>query len=336
MREYWTQIDEGSNDHAVYQIPYTLLPNGFLDPKNVENARRVMADHEFRMEYMADMVSDSEGFFKASILEECTIGSNFKVELVGNASAKYVLGIDPNQGGSAKCGVVIVRLGEDFNKVVRVLALDGKTTQDITMAIQGLCKSYNIIRIYMDRGGGGKAVLDLLEEGYNEEEPILDRDNSDNIRKEGKHILEAITFGTAWIADANYATLALLEDKKVRFPEATLAKSSAKDIEDKEQARVEELKRQCVSIVVTQTASGALHFDTPKKGQNKDLYSAFILACYGIKALSREVEEDGTNELYNGGGMVRSKENSNWHITAGQGGNARLIVGNVGLKRRIK
>ena len=78
MREYWNQMAEGSKEHAVFQIPYSLLPEGFLDEKNVENARRVMSDHEFRMEYMAEMVSDSEGFFKASVLEVCTLGSGFK------------------------------------------------------------------------------------------------------------------------------------------------------------------------------------------------------------------------------------------------------------------
>ncbi len=339
MREYWSQIDEGSKDHSVFQIPYTLLPEGFLDPKNVENARRVMSDHEFRMEYMADMVSDSEGFFKASILEDCTIGSNFKVELNGDKLAKYIIGIDPNQGGSAKCGVVIIKLGPDFNKVVRVLALDGKTTQDITMALQGLCKSYNVLRIYMDRGGGGKAVCDLLEEGYNDEEPILDRENKDNIKKQGRHILEVIAFSTSWISDANFATLSLLEDKKVRFPEKTLAKSSKMDTEDREQDRVEELKKQCVSIIVTQTASGALHFDTPKKGQNKDLYSAFILAGYGVKALERESEEEEDNELYNGGGMVRSRDSASPFRAAVLGSNSNttnVVIGKATLKRRIK
>ena len=72
MREYWAQIEQGSQDHAVFQIPYTVLPDGFLDPKNIENAERVMSSHEFAMEYLAAMVSDSEGFFKASILEKCT------------------------------------------------------------------------------------------------------------------------------------------------------------------------------------------------------------------------------------------------------------------------
>jgi hypothetical protein len=310
MREYWAQIDEGSEDHAVFQIPYTVLPEGFLDPKNINNAKRIMSDHEFRMEYMGDMVSDSEGFFKASVLEECTVGNTFKTELVGNNAASYIIGIDPNQGGRAKCGVIIVRLGQDYNRVVRVLALDGKTTQDITLAIQDLCKQFNVVRIFMDRGGGGKAVCDLLEEGYNDTEPILDRNNKDNALKQGRHILEVVTFNTAWISDANFATLALLEDKKLRFPEPPL--DSVRDVDAEAFDLIEQLKKQCVSIVVTQTAGGSLHFDTPKRDQHKDLYSAFILAGYGVKIVEHEVEDVEDSPLYTVGGMLRSRESGSW------------------------
>jgi len=311
MREYWRLIDEGSKDHAIFQVPYTLLPEGFLDEKNITNARRVMSDHEFRMEYMADMVSDSEGFFKASLLDDCTFGNDFKMEYVGDPKSSYIIGIDPNQGGSAKCGLVVVKLSGDFNRVVRVMALSGKTTQDITTAIQQVCDSYRVVRIFMDRGGGGKAVSDLLEEGYNGYEPILDRNKKENSKRQGRHILEVIAFNTGWISDANFATLALLEDKKVRFPEPPI--KSIKDMDAEEYEQIEVLKRQCTSIVVTQTSGGALHFDTPKKGQNKDLYSAFILACYGIKALEHELDtEDDSHILFSSGGMVRQRDTSSW------------------------
>ena len=310
MREYWNQMDEGSPEHAVFQVPYTLLPEGFLDEKNVENSRRVMSDHEFRMEYMAEMVSDSEGFFKASVLEACTLNSGFKVEIVGSSSDKYILGIDPNQGGSAKCGAIIVKLGSDSNKIVRVLELDCKTTQSITMRIQGLCEKYNIVRVFMDKGGGGKAVADLLEEGYDGKEPIIDRLDKDNRIKKGRHMLELIPFNTSWISDANFATLSLFEDRLLRFPEPPIA--SEKDLDHLEYEKVEKLKSQCLNIIVTQTAGGALHFDTPKKGQNKDLYSALILAGYGIKVLEKELEEDQEPILYSANGMVRGRDTNTW------------------------
>ncbi len=314
MREYWNQIEDGSEDHAVFQIPYTLLPEGFLDPKNVENSRRVMSSHEFNMEYMAAMVSDSEGFFKASLLESCTTGSNFDIELVGDKSAKYVVGIDPNQGGKAKCGVVIVKIGKP-NKLVRVMALEGKTTQDITVALQEICVGYNVVRIYMDRGGGGKAVSDLLEEGYNETEPIIDRGNKDKFKLKGRHILELTTFSTSWIADANFSTLALFEDRHLLFP-SNLVSTTSELVQDGYEL-IETLKKQCLNIVVSQTASGVLHFDTPKKGQNKDLYSALILAGYGVKALEHELEEEEESILYGNSGLIRGKGNTNWRVSQG-------------------
>ncbi len=314
MREYFTQMSEGSKDHAVFQIPHTLLPEGFLDPKNVENARRVMSTHEFNMEYMAAMVSDSEGFFKASLLESCTTGSNFDIELVGDKSANYIIGIDPNQGGKAKCGVVILKLGKP-NKIVRVMALEGKTTQDVTVALQDLCNVYTVVRIYMDRGGGGKAVADLLEEGYNETEPIINRQDKDKEKLQGRHILELTTFSTSWIADANFATLSLFEDTHLLFPSKLAATTS--ELKQDAYELMETLKKQCLNIVVTQTSSGALHFDTPKKGQNKDIYSALILAGYGVKALEHEMEEEEDNILYGSSGLVRGKDNSNWRTSQG-------------------
>ena len=45
-----------------------------------------------------------------------------------------------------------------------------------------------------------------------------------------------------------------------------------------------------LNIIVTQTPRGVSHFDTPKKGQNKDLYSALVLAGWGVRELSRAPE----------------------------------------------
>lgn len=310
MREYWKLEAEGSKEHAIFQVPYTLLPEGFLDEKNVENSKRVMSSHEFRMEYMAEMVSDSEGFFKASVLEACTLGSGFKLELKGDATGRYILGIDPNQGGSAKCGAVIIKLGNDFNRIVRVLELDGKTTQSIATAVQDICDGYNILRVFMDRGGGGKAVGDLLEEGYGDREPIIDRIPENKLKK-GRHILDLVTFNTSWITDANFATLALFEDEKLRFPEAPI--DSINDLILRDYEKVDKLKKQCLNIIVTQTAGGALHFDTPKRDQNKDLYSGLILAGYGVKVIEKEGDVDDIPSVNAYSGLVRGRDQQNWN-----------------------
>lgn len=304
MKDYWTQMDKDGDDkskYVVHQVPYWDLPEGFLDKDNIDEARRVMSNAEFRMEYEAAMISESEGFFKASLLEACTIDSGFSIETKGKVGAQYIVGVDPNQAGrTSSCGVCIVKLGT-INKIVNVLELKRETTQDITKAIQKICTDYNVVRIFMDKGGGGKAVCDLLEDGYDGYEPIIDRTNKDHEYMKGRHILEMVNFNPAWISDANFTTLALFEDKTLRFPEPPV--STLVDLDALAYERVRTLKSQLLNIIVTQTSSGLLHFDTPKKGQKKDLYSALILAAHGVRMFEKEMNPEPEPVLYNSGFM---------------------------------
>ena len=344
MKDHWRMMAEAQvrgeeSSYSVWQVPHWDLPEGFLDRNNINEAKRIMSSHEFSMEYEAAMVSDSEGFFKASLLEECTIGSDFSIMFTGDPNKNYILGIDPNQGGAASCGVVILETGRP-NKVVSALELIDKTTQGLTKTIQALCEHFNILRIFMDRGGGGKAIMDLLEEGYNNKVPILDRTNEDNLKKDGRHILEMVNFNPAWISDANFTTKAMFEDKSIRFPELPV---NADDFTAKSYDQIVTLKSQLLSIVVTQTATGILHFDTPNKNMRKDLYSSLILAAHGARQIERELESDGAPILHNESGLVRSRFGKAFEhlgISSGLGNNGGLLnkvgFGAAVLKKKIK
>jgi len=306
MKDHWNQMEEhgDASQYRVWQIPHWDLPDGFLDKNNIAEAKRVMSNSEFRMEYEAAMISDSEGFFKASVLEACTEECGYTLEVRGSPGCQYVIGVDPSQGGDASCGVVIIKYGNP-NKIVNVLELKRKTTQDLTMMIQAICDSYNVIRIFVDKGGGGKAIMDLLEDGYNDYEPLIDRTDDDKRHLKGRHILEMVNFNPTWISDANFTTLSMLEDKKLLFPEPP---TSTADILADAYSNVLTLKKQMLNIIVTQTASGALHFDTPKKGQNKDLYSAVILAAHGCRMVAKELEGEPEPILFQKAGYIRERK----------------------------
>ncbi len=341
MKDHWAQIamDEAAgreSPYSVWQVPYWDLPDGFLDKANIAEAKRIMSNSEFRMEYEAEMVSDSEGFFKASLLDECTLGSGHSIELANKKGAQYVLGVDPNQGGKASTGIVIIRLG-NVNRLIGVLELKRKTTQDLTKAVQSLCKKFNVIRIFMDKGGGGKAISDLLEEGYGGVEPIIDRTNDDHRHMDGRHILEPVNFNPGWISDANFTTKSMLEDKKLLFPEAPIHALS--DTTGKQYENVTTLKSQMLNIVVTQTATGVLHFDTPTKGQNKDLYSAMILGAHGVRQIERELDGEQIPILYNNGGFIRPRDggHNNFRAISDVGGNPKSFTLNAAvLKKKVK
>lgn len=345
MQDHWKMMNEAEakgeeSEYSVWQVPYWDLPDGFLDKKNIAEAKRIMSGHEYRMEYEAAMVSDSEGFFKASLLDSCTIDSGFSLVYKGNSKKSYIMGVDPNQGGADSCGVIISEMGKP-NRIVNAIELKTKTTQELTKSIQSLADQYNVLRIFMDKGGGGKAIMDLLEEGYGGKEPILDRTNADNVHKDGRHILEMVNFNPTWIADANFTTKAMLEDGSLRFPELSV---TADDMMAKHYNNITTLKSQLLSIVVTQTASGLLHFDTPTKNMKKDLYSALILAAHGTRQVERELEEEGDPVLYNESGLVRQRGGGNAFnalnatsgLGAGSPGLARFGLGAAVLQKKKK
>ena len=345
MKSYWSQMDLAEETgefcpYSVWQVPHWDLPPGFLDVNNIEEARRVMSHSEFRMEYEAAMISDSEGFFKASMLEQCTMNSGHTIEIRGEKTSQYILGVDPNQGGKASTGIVILKVVQGgANRIVGVLELKKQTTQDLTKAVQKLCDRFNIIRIYMDKGGGGKAIGDLLEEGYNGYEPIIDRTNDDHKHLPGRHILEFVNFNPSWISDANFTTKSMLEDKKLLFPETPIG--TTQDLMAVSYENVNTLKSQMLSIIVTQTATGILHFDTPTKSMNKDLYSALILAAQGARMIERELEGEQEPILYNSSGMVRfrnqpSKDFSNIGSIGGSPVTSVLPISAAVLQKKIK
>jgi hypothetical protein len=331
MKAYWRAMKEESEKtkYAVYQVPYQMAPKGFLDEENIKEAKRTMSSIEFMMEYEAAMISDSDGFFKASLLENCTLGSNFSIRLSGEVGKKYVLGIDPSQGGSASCGLIIIELGKP-NKIVFVRGIKKKTTQEMTVAVQELTDKFNVIRIFMDSQGGGKAIKDLLQEGYNNHVPIIDIGDETTRGKDGKRILQLVNPTPAWISDANFDTLALLENESLRFPETP---SSGSNVEEKLYEEVRLLKSQMLNIIVTETARGTRHFDTPKKGQNKDLYSALILAAWGAKELSREAGEE-IPVLHNSG-LVRMHQPGSKFVNAASFSNAIIGSDRVNSKHAL-
>ncbi len=318
MKDYWRTAEKSEREgkepkHAVWQVPYWDLPEGFLDMSNIEDSKRVMTNHEFRMEYEAAMVSDSEGFFKASLLDDCTLDSGFSLNLTGGKK-NHIIGVDPNQGGANSCGVIILEVGKKVNKIVNIIELKRQTTQGLTKSIQKLSTQYNTIRIFMDRGGGGKAVMDLLEEGYNDAEPILDRSNNENFGKKGRYILEMVNFNPSWISDANFTTKAMFEDKTLLFPE--LAPDAIDTVAIAYDA-VNVLKSQLLSIVVTQTNTGLLHFDTPSKDMNKDLYSALILAAHGARMVEKELETSDEPVIYHSAGLIREHNTGSSFVSLG-------------------
>jgi len=60
-------------DYSIIRIPYELIPKGFMDDKQVSRAKATIHTGIYNMEYGACFTSDSNGFFKRSLIESCVV-----------------------------------------------------------------------------------------------------------------------------------------------------------------------------------------------------------------------------------------------------------------------
>jgi len=61
-----------------------------------------------------------------------------------------------------------------------------------------------------------------------------------------------------------------------------------------------------------------LHFDTPKKGQKKDLYSALILAAHGIRVFEKSSAGERTINVCNTGLIRRHSVDAQFRLPFGK------------------
>ena len=79
-------------------MPVNKLPDGFMDEGQIARAKATIHSGIYNMEYGACFTTDSQGFFKRSLLESCTSSmSNPIVLSSGEASFGAMLKGDPNK-----------------------------------------------------------------------------------------------------------------------------------------------------------------------------------------------------------------------------------------------
>jgi len=295
FQDYLQRMKAGDSDYVVFQAPYTVLPRGFLDEKNIENARSIMSAVEFAMEYLAQWKRDSDGLFKASVINACrseNTSTPFTVRMQGEPDKEYVMTVDPGRTGD-KFAVTVAELGDPV-KIVYSRAWQRKTFPQMAESIWKICEDFNIIEIHMDRGGGGQAIADMLADPdkAGKFSPILDLNDDSTFHKKGRRILKLVSFTPQWIQAANFGTVNLLEQKKILFPVPPRDEGEKSSRLTDLYESIQEMIRQAISVAITETPGGQLRFNLPTAAsvggqsgipKHKDLYTTLILLGSLIK-----------------------------------------------------
>jgi hypothetical protein len=238
-------------DYSIIRMPYELIPKGFMDDKQVSRAKATIHSGIYNMEYAACFVSDSEGFFRRSLIENCVVSNHnitidnkpikFSATINGDPNKQYIYGIDP-ASEQDNFSIVILEVNPTHSRIVYCWTTNRanfKERQKIGLVtehdfygfccrkIRNLMKTFNPIRIGMDAQGGGVAIEEGLHDPLKIEGgehliwPAVDDSKSkDTDGQTGLHILELVQFAKAeWTSQANHGMRKDFEDKVLLFPE---------------------------------------------------------------------------------------------------------------------
>jgi hypothetical protein len=243
----------GWKDFAVIRMPYTHVPEGLLDEGIVAQAKATLSRNQFYMEYGAIFATDSDGFYKRSVIEGATTNKpiilpggvkvQFRAGKSGDAQKAHVIAIDP-AADADNAAIVILEMNKDHRRIVHCwttnkkkhdkqkkrFAAKGVILEDdyyryIARKVRSLMREFKTEHIIMDKNGGGTAIaealasIDTLEPGELPVYQIIDPEEPKaDDAKHGLHILELLAPTNEINADANHGMLKDLQDKVLLFP----------------------------------------------------------------------------------------------------------------------
>ena len=241
-------------DYSIIRIPFELIPDGFMDEAQIARARATMHSGTFNCEYGCVFSSDSQGFFKRSLIESCVASEKnidnirsfnkeadvFHAVIVGDKDRQYIFGVDPASEVD-NCSIVILEMWPNHRRVVYSWVTNSKQFKEEVKAghtkeedyyaycarkIRDLMSRFPCARIMMDSQGGGKAIMEALHDSVRLKDgeipiwPIIDINKpKDTDMKSGLHILELVNFASyEWTSEANHGLRKDFEEKKLLFP----------------------------------------------------------------------------------------------------------------------
>jgi len=219
--------------YAIYQLPYTALPEGFMEEDIIRKAKATYPAHRFDMEYMSLFPDDTDGFIRRSWIDEATPKGPdhipVAVELYGNPRDTYVMGVDPARFND-NLGVVVFKLTDRGRELVYCQAWDRTEFSVSARRIREIVNRFHIEYIVMDKGGGGEDIREWLCKKVDDIEPkdfiwVIPEQmekftgSKANMSAPGRKILEMVDFTPAWISQAAHGVESNIQQCHILFPD---------------------------------------------------------------------------------------------------------------------
>lgn len=283
---FFNFLDVIIDNHKDFQFDLNQVYAGFK--------KQPRAD--FLMEWGSYFPIDSAAFFTPTLISSCEprIPKPIEIEKVGDPNSLYVMGIDParSEVGDNFALSILKVLPDGTRQLVKLIAVKGKDYPSLhdLIRMEIHINNFNVYKICIDYGGGGKSIADLMMYGWTYNgifyPPIIEEGIADdeikiskyNIKKNDKvlPILKIINFNPS-IIDHMYTSLkADMENKKILFP-LTIRRDDDTALETIGQ-NLAKLKQEMIYLTPVSTARG-LNFEG-HRDLGKDRITSLVLANY--------------------------------------------------------
>lgn len=159
-------IKDSKATYSVIQMSYEAAPLELIDASVIEEAKSGGSSNAvFQREYCALFTDDSDSYFSAKKMFECTIpdGESPTIEIVGEKDAEYILAIDPSFSSSKSSddfafNLMKLNRATKTTTLVHNYAVPGGDLKDHIKYFHYLMTNFNVVWIIMDKAGGDQFI----------------------------------------------------------------------------------------------------------------------------------------------------------------------------------
>jgi hypothetical protein len=275
-------------------------------------------EEQFNMEYYCKFPVEMQNFISAALIGKCTpsaydeqhilridgeqrLFEGSPIEIVGSSDGFYVAGVDVarSANGDNFC-IAILKIdegtktelgGENVFRFVNCFADNGLTFQEMIEIIRIYYADFRLLRIYMDKSGGGSALEDFLLQPWQDprtgiEYPRLYDPNNKELKViTGVPILSMQIFSQQFVSLMYHSLKASMQNRRFLFP-IDRRKDPNKNLE-KISHNIIQTKQELVQLRA-EPKGPYVHFPVGSK-QKKDRATAVALANLAALEFKKDV-----------------------------------------------
>lgn len=135
------------------------IPKDFL-----KKEKQRMTKAEYRQEYLGEFTDEWNQFFSTDLIKRSMTFISWEKEKDYNPNARYYLGVDIARYGGDENAFVICEMEDTKLKIIKCETTTRVSTMDPINRIQLLDSIWNFNKIFIDDGGVGGSVTDVLQD----------------------------------------------------------------------------------------------------------------------------------------------------------------------------